>query len=156
MGRRVSSDLDALEDWAAPLLERLQPGERKKLARDIARELRKRQAARIKRQKNPDGSPFEPRKPQARAQSGSIRRKAMFTKIRQAKFLKGRGQGDAATVGFSGRVARIARAHQRGLREKVDRSGPWYDYPERELIGYSDDDRAVIRDMILDRLGSEL
>jgi len=152
----MSSDLDALEDWAAPLLERLQPGERKKLARDIARELRKRQASRIKQQKNPDGSPFEPRKPQARAQSGSIRRNVMFTKIRQAKFLKGRGQGDAATVGFAGRVARIARVHQYGLRANVDRNGPKHNYPERELIGYSDEDRAVIRDMILDRLGSEL
>lgn len=152
----MSDDLNALEDWAAPLLERLQPGERKKLARDIARELRKRQVARIKRQENPDGSPFEPRKPQARAQSGSIRRNVMFTKIRQAKHLKGRGLGDAATVGFTGRVARIARVHQYGLRDKVDRNGPYYHYPERDLLGYSDDDRAVIRDMILDRLGSAL
>lgn len=152
----MSDDLEALETWAAPLLERLEAGERKKLARDIARELRKRQAARIKRQKNPDGSPFEPRKPQARAQSGSIRRNIMFAKIRQAKFLKGRGLGDAATVGFTGRVARIARVHQYGLRAYVEPNGPKYNYPERELIGYSDEDRAVIRDMILDRLGSAL
>ena len=152
----MNGDLEALETWAAPLLERLEPSERKKLARDIARELRKRQAARIKRQENPDGSPFEPRKPQARAQSGSIRRNAMFTKIRQAKYLKGRGTGDAATVGFAGRVARIARVHQRGLRARVERNGPKYNYPERKLIGYSDEDRAVIRDMILDRLDSAL
>lgn len=152
----MSSDLEALETWAAPLLERLEPGARKKLARDIARELRKRQAARIKRQENPNGSPFEPRKPQARAQSGSIRRNVMFAKIRQAKFLKGRGQGDSARVGFAGRVARIARVHQYGLRDSVERNGPSYNYPERELIGYSDEDRAVIRDMILDRLDSAL
>ncbi|MGM0535552.1 MAG: phage virion morphogenesis protein [Pseudomonadota bacterium] len=152
----MTDDLDALEDWAAPLLERLQPAERRKLARDIARELRKRQAARIKRQENPDGSPFAPRKPQAREQAGAIRRGAMFTKIRQAKYLKGRGLSDVATIGFTGRVARIARVHQYGLRDHVDRDGPWHDYPERELIGYSDADRAVIRDMILDRLGSAL
>ncbi|SFU80190.1 phage virion morphogenesis protein [Halomonas korlensis] len=152
----MSDDLDALESWAAPLLARLQPGERRKLARDIARELRKRQAARIKRQENPDGSPFAPRKPQARDQSGGIRRGVMFAKIRQAKFLKGRGMSDAATVGFAGRVARIARVHQYGLRDNVDRNGPWHDYPERRLVGYSDADRAVIRDMILERLGSAL
>ncbi|ERS88739.1 phage virion morphogenesis protein [Halomonas sp. PBN3] len=152
----MSDDLDALEDWAAPLLERLQPGERRKLARDIARELRKRQAARIKAQKNPDGSPFEPRKPQARAQAGAIRRGAMFTKIRQAKHLKARGRGDDAQVGFFSRVARIARVHQYGLRDNVDRNGPSYDYPERRLLGYSDADRALVRDMLLDHLGDDL
>ncbi len=152
----MNDDLAALEDWAAPLLTRLQPAERRKLARDIARELRKRQAARIRRQENPDGSPFAPRKPQAREQAGAIRRGVMFAKIRQAKFLRGRGMADAATVGFAGRVARIARVHQYGLRDNVDRNGPWHDYPERRLVGYSDADRAVIRDMILERLGSAL
>ncbi|GHE20110.1 phage virion morphogenesis protein [Halomonas urumqiensis] len=150
----MNDDLDALENWAAPLLERMQPAERRKLGRDIARELRKRQAGRIKAQQNPDGKPFAPRKPQARAQAGAIRRGAMFTKIRQAKYLKASGQGDAARIGFFGRVSRIARVHQEGLRAKVDRNGPWYDYPERRLLGYSDADRAVVRDMILDRLGS--
>lgn len=149
----MTDELDALESWAEPLLERLQPAERRRLARDIARALRKRQAARIKRQENPDGSPFEPRKPQARAQAGAIRRGAMFTGIRKAKHLKGRAQGDDARVGFFGRVSRIARVHQEGLRDNVDRNGPWYDYPERRLLGYSDADRALVRDMILERLG---
>lgn len=152
----MTDDLDALEDWIGPLIERLEPGERRKLARDIARTLRKRQAARIKRGENPDGSPFAPRKPQARAQAGAIRRGAMFTKIRQAKYLKGRGMADAASVGFAGRVARIARVHQYGLGDNVDRNGPWHDYPERRLLGYSDADRAVVRDMILDRIGAAL
>lgn len=152
----MSDDLDALEDWIGPLIERLQPAERRKLARDIARELRKRQAARIKAQKNPDGTPFAPRKPQAREQAGAIRRGVMFTKIRRAKYLKGRGMADAASVGFAGRVARIARVHQYGLRDNVDRNGPWHDYPERRLLGYSDADRALVRDMVLDRIGGAL
>lgn len=152
----MTDDLDALESWAEPLLARLSPSAQRKLTATIARELRKQQTARIKAQRNPDGSPFEPRKPQARAQSGFVRRGAMYTKIRQAKHLKARGRGDAAQVGFFGRAARIARVHQEGLRAKVDRNGPWYDYPERRLLGYSDADRAVIRDMILDRLGGTL
>ncbi|WP_416140790.1 phage virion morphogenesis protein [Halomonas sp. HK25] len=152
----MTDDLDAMESWAAPLLERLQPAERRKLARDIARALRKNQAGRIKAQKNPDGSPFEPRKPQARAQGGGIRRSAMFTGIRKAKYLKGQARGDDARVGFFGRVSRIARVHQQGLRDNVDSNGPWHDYPERRLIGYSAADRALVRDMILDRLGEDL
>jgi phage virion morphogenesis protein len=152
----MTDDLDALETWAAPLLERLQPGERRRLARDIARALRKSQTTRIKAQKAPDGSPFAPRKPQVRAQAGSIRRGAMFTKIRQAKHLKARAQGDDARVGFFGRVSRIARVHQEGLRDKVDRNGPRYDYPARPLLGYSTADRALVRDMLLERLGRDL
>lgn len=152
----MDDDLQALEDWVTPMLAQLDRQARRTLARKVAQDLRRAQRERIKAQKNPDGSPFEPRKPQARSQSGSIRRNVMFAKIRQAKFLKGRGLGDAATVGFAGRVARIARVHQYGLRDSVDRNGPKYNYPERELIGYSDEDRAVIRDMILDRLGSAL
>ena len=152
----MTDDLDALESWAEPLIARLSPSAQRKLARDIARALRKSQAARIKAQKNPDGSPFEPRKPQARAQSGFVRKGAMFTKIRQAKHLKARGRGDDAQVGFFSRVARIAREHQEGRRAKVDRNGPWYDYPERRLLGYADADRALVRDMLLDHLGDDL
>lgn len=53
--------LTQLEEWVEPLLARLEPAERKKLAREIGTALRKRQQRRIRRQKNPDGTPYAAR-----------------------------------------------------------------------------------------------
>lgn len=145
-------DLQALEDWAAPLLDRLEAKERRRLARLVARDLRRSQRKRIKAQQNPDGTPYAPRKPQLRAQAGGIRRKAMFTKLRTAKYLKARATAGTAVVGFVGRVAKIARIHQEGLRAKVDRDGPMYDYPARRLVGFTPADRELIRDALLNHL----
>lgn len=141
-------ELEQLEDWAAPLLAKLKPAERRKLARDLARELRRSQVQRIAAQQNPDGSPFEPRKPQSRKRVGSVRRRAMFSKIRQAKHLKVFVTANAAEVGFIGPVARIARVHQLGLRDRVERDGPYYQYPQRQLLGFTDADRRLIEDFL--------
>jgi phage virion morphogenesis protein len=146
------SDLQALETWVEPLLRKLKPAERRKLAGTIARELRRSQAQRIARQENPDGSPFEPRKPQNRKRQGAIRRRAMFSKIRQAKHLKIFTSPSAAEVGFVGQVARIANVHQRGLRDRVDRNGPSYEYPERELLGFTESDRNLVQDLLIAHL----
>ncbi|MFA5495175.1 MAG: phage virion morphogenesis protein [Porticoccaceae bacterium] len=149
------TDLDALESWVAPLLDKLQPAQRRKLAAAIARELRRSQSARIRAQQDPDGSPFQPRKPQHRQhrqRQGAIRRGPMFAKIRQAKHLRITSSPSAAGVGFTGRVARIARVHHYGLRDRVTPGGPHYPYPARPLIGISEADRNLVRDMLIDHL----
>ncbi|MBZ5876012.1 phage virion morphogenesis protein [Chromohalobacter israelensis] len=151
----MSDDLQELEDWVTPLLAKLDRKERRALARRVALDLRRSQRERIKSQQNPDGSPFAPRKPQHRAQRGAIRRKAMFSKIRTAKYLKAKGTADGAEVGFVGRVAQIARTHQKGLRDRVDRDGPTVRYPERRLIGFTDDDRELIQDKLIHHLTPE-
>ncbi|GEN25394.1 bacteriophage tail completion protein S [Halomonas cupida] len=143
-------DLQSLEEWVAPLLEKLTPKERRKLARTIATALRRRQRERIADQQNPDGSAYEPRKP--RSQAGFVRRQPMFMKIRQAKYMRTRAAPNSAEVSFMGRVARIAQVHQKGLRARVQSGGPSYDYPQRELLGYSEEDQRFIRDMVIDHL----
>ncbi|WP_162618350.1 phage virion morphogenesis protein [Salinicola socius] len=50
-----------LDEWVEPLLDKLEPAERKKLAREIGTALRKRQQQRIRKQKNPDGTPYPAR-----------------------------------------------------------------------------------------------
>lgn len=149
----MADDLQALEDWAAPLLAKLEAKERRQLARSIARELRHSQRERIKAQRNPDGTPYTPRKPQRwRAKQGSIKRRAMFSKLATTKWLKATTQGDTAVLGFFGSVARIVRTHQYGMRDRVDRNGPTIDYPQRELLGFTAEDRAVIRDALINHL----
>lgn len=57
----TDDDLDILEEWVQPLIARLEPGQRKTLARQIGIALRKSQQQRIRKQKNPDGSSYKAR-----------------------------------------------------------------------------------------------
>ncbi|WP_377153678.1 phage virion morphogenesis protein [Roseateles sp. UC29_93] len=86
--------------------------------------MRRQQQQRIAAQLNPDGSRFEARKATLRDRKGKIRRGAMFAKIRTAAHLRIEASPDEASVGFAGRVARIASVHQLGLRDRVRPDGP--------------------------------
>lgn len=144
-------DLKQLEAWAAPLLAKLQPGARRALARTLGTALRRSQNQRIAGQRNPDGSAFAPRK---RAQTGKIKRRKeqMFRRIAKAAHLKVEASEHAVAVGFVGRVARIARVHQEGLNDRVSPRGPTVRYERRELLGFADADRRVIRDLLIEHL----
>lgn len=150
----MASDLEALETWAAVLLERLEPGARRQLTRNIGKELRRSQQKRMIAQENPDGSKFAPRKHRnLRGKQGRIKRKlAMFKKLRTASYLKVRGDSNAITVGFTGRIARIARVHQYGLKDRAERGAPEVEYDKRELLGLTDADIQLIRDGLLAHL----
>ncbi|OOW63307.1 phage tail protein [Xanthomonas campestris pv. leeana] len=147
-------ELTAMENWAAPLLARLQPGERRTLARKIGTELRRSQSQRIGRQQAPDGTPYAPRKEQLRGKAGRVKRKKMFAKLRQAKFLKVNARPNEVSVGFMGRVSRIARVHQDGLSEQVRPGGPIARYKSRVLLGFSSTDRGMVQGLIIDNLGN--
>lgn len=150
-------DLEALENWAGTLLAKLDPAERRAVAMDIARALRRSQQQRIAAQRAPDGSAFDPRKPREkqggrlRGKAGRIRRRAMFAKLRTAKHMKIQTDAEGFSIGWAGRVARIARVHQEGMESQVGR-GAKYLYPVRQLLGLSQADREMIRDMLIERL----
>jgi phage virion morphogenesis (putative tail completion) protein len=146
-------ELSALESWAGGLLSQLQAPARRAALRDIARELRRSQQTRIAQQQNPDGSAYEARKPRPknhlRDKAGRIKRKAMFAKLRQARYLRAETDSQGIAIGFAGRVARVARIHQLGESDRVAPGGPRYKYPARVLLGFTDADREMIRDMLL-------
>jgi phage virion morphogenesis protein len=147
----MADDLTAVEDWAAAFLHRLEPGERRVLAGQIARELRRSQAARITAQENPDGSAFKARKPQPRKlrdKIGTIKRGPMFKKLRLAQRLKIiEASGQEIAIGFTGRDAHIARVHQDGLAEKV--GNRTITYPQRRLLGITEADSSRLMDTVL-------
>lgn len=149
----MSDDFSEIATWAAPLLAKLSGGERRQLMRELAKGLRKRQADRIKAQQNVDGSAYVPRKPQRiiRSKQGRIKQ-TLFNKITKVSHLKTAITESSAATGFDGRTARIARVHQLGLRDKVSRYRGEYDYPKRELLGFSDADRQWVNDFLVDRL----
>ncbi|MFJ3413737.1 phage virion morphogenesis protein [Pseudomonas protegens] len=148
------ADLEALEEWAAGLLGQLQPAARNQLARSIGQALRRSQQQRIIAQRNPDGSKYAPRKQRnLRGKQGRIKRQVqMFKKLRTASFLKVQGDGNAISVGFTGRVARIARVHQYGLKDRAERGAPEVKYEQRETLGFTDEDINLLRDALIKHL----
>lgn len=150
----MSSDpLRQLDEWAGALLAKLEAPARRTLAVTIARELRRSQQQRIASQHDAESSPFVPRKPRLRDRRGAIRRRAaMFTKLRTAKWLRIASTADAAEVGFTERVARIARVHQEGLRDRAAAGAPEVRYPRRSLLGFTGLDREHIRNLMLRHL----
>lgn len=147
----MSDDLQQLDAWLTPLIEKLSAKERRVLARNVARDLRIANRERIKAQTSPDGTPFEPRT-QMRGRRGAIRRKTMFNKLRTAKYLKVKTTADEAAVGFMGRVNRIARVHHYGLRDRVEKGGPQHQYARRELVGITPVDRERIVNSLINHL----
>ena len=115
--------VDEISSKLSALINNLSPQARRQLARNIGVALRKSQQERIARQRNPDGSAFEPRKPQKQfgKKQGRIKRKAMFIKLKTARFLKVRSNGNEVTVGFTGSGAAIANIHQYGLTGTVNK-----------------------------------
>lgn len=146
------ADLEALETWLSPLLQKLDGRGRAQLARKAAQQLRRSQQQRIRAQVNLDGSPFEARKPRdLRAKKGRIKRR-MFEKLKMARYLKAKGSPQQAVIGFAGRVSRIARVHQYGLKDRAERGAPEVRYARRELLGITESDLEVIRGLIIEEL----
>lgn len=144
----MSSNVEDLATHLQPLLEGLSAGARARLAKLIGRDLRKSQSKRISEQKNPDGSGYTPRRKRLRDQKGKIKRK-MFTKIKNTSNLKVLSNADSIAIGFVGRVARIARVHQEGLKDRAEKGAPDVVYPKRELLGFTDQDIKLVEDSFL-------
>jgi len=150
----MADELAPLDAWCRDLLTRLEPSQRRTLAREIAKRMRESQAKRIASQTNPDGSPFATRKPRLiRGKMGSIRRQ-MFAKLRAAKWLKSDASPDSAVVAFTSQVQHIAQVHQFGLRDKVNRrtSNLEVDYPARRLLGFTAAEVSTVEDIVLKHL----
>lgn len=146
------ANLEALETWLSPLLQKLDGRGRAQLARKAAHQLRRSQQQRIRAQANPDGSPFEARKPRdLRGKKGRIKRR-MFEKLKMARYLKAKGTPQQAVIGFAGRVSRIARVHQYGLKDRAERGAPEVRYAKRELIGLDQKSLEELRSTLMDSL----
>lgn len=90
-----------------------------------------------------------------RGRRGGVKRKAraMFGKLRTAAHLKAGATPDEAYVEFTSRASRLARVHHFGLKDRVVPGGPETEYPQRELLGFSQDDEEAIMALIAEDLG---
>ncbi|PXW50024.1 phage virion morphogenesis protein [Grimontella sp. AG753] len=136
----------------AALIATLSPAGRRRLSAEIARTLRQQQQQRIKSQRAPDGTPYEARKPQAiRGKKGRVKRE-MFAKLRTGRYMKAIGNDSEAAVEFTGKVQRIARVHQYGLKDKPGPGGKPLLYPHRPLLGFSASDQKTVEEAIINHL----
>ena len=143
------AEFQALNDYLAPLLTKLSDAERRKLEMSIARKVRASQKTRITRQQNPDGSAFVPRKKRLRDKKNKIKNK-MFNLIKTSKYMRIERTPEGVAIGFMNRVANIARVHQYGLRDRVEKGGPTVKYDSRELLGFTPAELEMIESEVLD------
>lgn len=149
----MADSIDQIAEWATPLLARLAPAARKAALSEVATYLRRSQAERIASQRNPDESPYEARRPRASlaASKGSIRR-GMFLGLRKTRNLQRKATSDTAMVAMQPRALRVARVHQFGLTDKVDRRDPSsasVRYARRELLGFTEADLQAVADILI-------
>ncbi|QZY38374.1 phage virion morphogenesis protein [Enterobacter cancerogenus] len=146
------NEFKPFDDKLNGLIAALSPAGRRKLASAIAKELRKSQQQRIKQQKAPDGSPYQARKRQPlRAKTGQIKR-AMFQKLRTSRYMKATGRENSAVVEFTGKVQRIARVHQLGLKDRATSKSKEIVYPQRILLAINDSDATIIQNLVIKHL----
>lgn len=142
------AELHEVEAWLSALLAQLEPAARKKMLREVARDVRRIQQANITAQRSPDGAAWEPRRVNARTKPGRIRRK-MFAKLKTAKYLKTQTNANEAQIAFAPAVQRLARVHHYGLRDRVNRRGTEVKYAERPLLGINGDVESAVREMLI-------
>lgn len=140
-------NLHEVDDWLDALLAKLEPAERKKMLREVARDVRRIQQGNMTAQRAPDGSAWEPRRVSARTKPGRIKRK-MFVKLKTTKYLKTKATGDSAEVAFIPAVQRLARVHHYGLRDRVSKRGIKVKYAERPLLGINGETENTISDIL--------
>lgn len=147
----ITDDLNRLTSWADGLLASMGPAARRQLAGEMARTLRASQAQRIRANRQPDGSPMAPRKPQPKLKKnrGRLRRK-MFFKISNPAWLKARANEHQAVVEFVGTANRLATIHQYGLKDRI--KGREISYPARELLGITEQERDQLETTLLAHL----
>ncbi|WP_239953784.1 phage virion morphogenesis protein [Pantoea sp. Z09] len=142
------AELHEVDAWLDALLAQLEPSARKKMLREVARDVRRIQQANITAQRAPDGTAWEPRHATARTKPGRIRRK-MFAKLKTTKYLKAQASTDQAEIAFAPAVQKLARVHHYGLRDRVNRRGTTVKYAERPLLGVNNEVESSVRDTLL-------
>lgn len=145
------NELSPFDTRLAGLITALSPQSRKSLAVAVSKRLRASQQQNIKRQQAPDGTPYAPRKTPLR-HTKRLRDRAMFSKLRTARYMKAKGSGDDAVVEFVGRVKRMANVHHYGLRDRPTPHSAYVQYEARPLLGFSVNEMKLIEETIVSHL----
>lgn len=83
---------------------------------------------------------------------GTIKTKAMFRRLRTARYLKNGATADEAWVGWIGGAATIAGIHQEGASDRPGTRGKPVRYARRVLLGLTNVERGMLVDMLLEHI----
>lgn len=150
----MSQELLVFEQYIEGMLRALSAGQRRVFFSRLSRELACINATRMRANIAPDGTPFEPRKPQTRLRAKRGRVRAMFQKL--PKSLKPSATDSGLEIAFGGRSAQIADVHHYGKDDAPNRLRPSWRvrYPARELLGISESDQTLIVDRIVEQVSN--
>lgn len=143
--------MEELESWLEAVASRLSPAKRSQLARKIGQQLRLANAARVRANVEPDGSPMAPRKKKKKLkskQTGKVRSTGkMFPRIEMARHMVISSNADHVELSFDSRVAQTAAIHHFGEEAPVVPRNPnsiRVRYPARRLLGIGEEDEKAI------------
>ena len=150
----MSQELLVFEQYIEGMLRALSAGQRRVFFSRLSRELARINATRMRANIAPDGTPFEPRKPQTRLRAKRGRVRAMLHKL--PKSLKPSATDSGLEIAFGGRSAQIADVHHYGKDDAPNRLRPSWRvrYPARELLGISESDQTLIVDRIVEQVSN--
>jgi phage virion morphogenesis protein len=140
----AETDLNELLEWSKQTIAIMAPARRRILIRKLLMILRQRNLARMRKNISPDGEPWEARK-KRRSKSQS---KKMMLGLAKAKKMRLKANADGGSMGFGDNL--IARIHHYGLLDKVSPTGPTIKYPERPLIGISEEDEHLVMQQLVE------
>lgn len=143
------ADDQALNDELNTLLKNVSPAGRRKIAKEIAFRIRVNRSDQIKKNVDPMGQKFVPRKPQKRK---GAKKGRMFKKLGARRSLTARFNPAEALVSFRGQNLKIAKTHQDGGFGVVNKQGLKVRYPQRPLLGIGKVEREIVRDAIISAL----
>lgn len=156
-----------LEQRLDRLAGHLEPGELRKLTRDVAGGLRTSNAKRLRANvQPPDGEAMTPRKPRLRskrlreggeADRKTVRQQRMFQRAAAPRYLRKISSAGEAKVGFVGAMARIMNVHHYGQEDSVTREpdSPRVKYAERHVVGFDAEDRERILTQVAEHVAGK-
>ena len=140
----AQTNLDELLEWSKQTIELMAPARRRMLIRKLLMILRQRNLVRMRQNVGPGGEPWQERK-KRRAKNQS---KKMMLGLAKAKRLRLLANADSGSMGFGNNI--IALVHHYGLLDKVSPNGPTVKYPERQLLGISEDDENLLMQTLVE------
>lgn len=127
------SELNPFDSRLAGLIAKLSPQSRKSLAVAVSKRLRASQQQNIKHQQAPDGTPYAQRKTSQRSKK-RLRDRAMFSKLRTARYLKPRATAMRPWLSCRAGSA-YGQCASFGLRDRPTPHSEAVKYEARPLLG---------------------
>lgn len=157
----MNDDFLRLDAKFGALINRLSPGSIRLLSKELSVAMRQTNKERITKNIQPDGSRMAPRKrarkiKQKRETAKSkIRARLMFPKIAQGSTLRIKASTESASIYFAAKKHGGARLTADALANRHQFGDSTHNLPQRQLLGFGQEDLATIETTIIKHLAKD-